>query len=324
MATLKEIALEAGVSLSTVSRVLNDDPTISVKNETRHKILEVAEQLEYKSTRKRKKQHEVAMNILAVYNYSQENEVHDPYYLSIRYGIEHQCRKLNFNLQESYGFDPECDTGSCSGALLVGCASETLLRQLKERFQHVVCIDSRRFEGEVDCVYTDLGRISRQVVDLFIHEGYSKLGFIGGRDVGEVADEREEAFLSYGQKKGVVSTLDVYRGEFSSSAGYELAQAMIKKSLPQAIFVASDSIAIGVLRALHESQIKVPGDVALISVNDIPTAKFTFPPLSTFRIHSELMGVQGVNLLSEQVREERDIPLTLTIPAQLKRRGTTR
>ena len=324
MATLKEIALEAGVSLSTVSRVLNDDPTISVKNETRHKILEVAEQLEYKSTRKRKKQQEVAMNILAVYNYSQENEVHDPYYLSIRYGIELQCKKLNFNLKESYGFNPECDAGSCSGALLVGCASDTLLQQLKERFQHVVCIDSSRFEGEVDCVYTDLGRISRQVVDLFINEGYSRLGFIGGRDIEAATDEREEAFLSYGQKKEVVSPQDVYVGEFSSSSGYKLAQAMIKQSLPEAIFVASDSMAIGVLRALHESQIKVPGDVALISVNDIPTAKFTFPPLSTFRIHSELMGVQGVNLLSEQVREERDIPLTLTIPAQLKSRGTTR
>ena len=324
MATLKEIALEAGVSLSTVSRVLNDDPTISVRNETRHKILAVAEELQYTSTRKRKKSQEAALNILAVYNYSQENEVHDPYYLSIRYGIEHQCKKLNFNLSGSYGFNPECDTSSYCGVLLVGSASDTLLQQLKERFQHVVCIDSSRFEGEVDCVYTDLTRISRRVIDLFVNEGYSKLGFIGGRDVEAVTDEREEAFLSYGQKKGVVSPQGVYVGEFSSSSGYKLAQAMIKQSLPEAIFVASDSIAIGVLRALHECQIKVPGDVALISINDIPTAKFTFPPLSTFRIHSELMGVQGVNLLSEQVREERDIPLTLIIPAQLKNRGTTR
>ncbi|MET4695549.1 transcriptional regulator EbgR [Endozoicomonas lisbonensis] len=324
MATLKEIALEAGVSLSTVSRVLNDDPTISVKNETRHKILEVAEQLQYKSTRKRRNSQEEALNILAVYNYSHESELHDPYYLSIRYGIESQCKKLNITLNESYGFDPESDTGACSGVLLVGCAPDTLLQQLKERFHYVVCIDSARFEGQVDCVYTDLARISRQAVDLFINEGYSKLGFIGGSDAVDVVDKREEAFLDYGQAKGVVSPRDVYRGEFSSSSGYKLAQEMVKKSLPEAVFVASDSIAIGVLRALHECQIKVPDDVALISVNDIPTARFTFPPLSTFRIHSEVMGIQGVNLLSEQIREERDIPLTLTIPARLKSRGTTR
>ena len=324
MATLKEIALEAGVSLSTVSRVLNDDPTISVKSDTRHKILEVAEKLQYRSTRKRRNYQEAPLNVLAVYNYSQEDEVHDPYYLSIRYGIESQCKKLNITLSESYGFDPESDTKACSGVLLVGGGPDSMLRQLKERFRHVVCVDSSRFEGEVDCVYTDLARISRQVIDFFISENYSKLGFIGGMDEEGATDEREEAFLGYGKMKGVVSPRDVYRGEFSSSSGYRLAQAMIKKSLPEAIFVASDSIAIGVLRALHECDIKVPDDVALISVNDIPTAKFTFPPLTTFKIHSEVMGVQGVNLLAEQVREERDIPVTLTIPARLKSRGTTR
>ena len=56
MATLKDIATEAGVSLATVSRVLNDDPTLNVKEETKHRILEVAEKLEYKSTSSRKTQ----------------------------------------------------------------------------------------------------------------------------------------------------------------------------------------------------------------------------------------------------------------------------
>ncbi len=56
MTTLKDIATEAGVSLATVSRVLNDDPTLNVKEETKHRILEVAEKLEYKSTSSRKAQ----------------------------------------------------------------------------------------------------------------------------------------------------------------------------------------------------------------------------------------------------------------------------
>ena len=69
MATLKDIATEAGVSLATVSRVLNDDPTLNVKEETKHRILEVAEKLEYKSTSSRKTQvHTVGHHhILAIY-----------------------------------------------------------------------------------------------------------------------------------------------------------------------------------------------------------------------------------------------------------------
>ncbi|MBA3116542.1 LacI family DNA-binding transcriptional regulator, partial [Salmonella enterica] len=68
MATLKDIAIEAGVSLATVSRVLNDDPTLNVKEETKHRILEIAEKLEYKTSSARKHQSSTVnlQHILAV------------------------------------------------------------------------------------------------------------------------------------------------------------------------------------------------------------------------------------------------------------------
>ncbi len=84
MATLKDIAIEAGVSLATVSRVLNDDPTLNVKEETKHRI-EIAEKLEYKTSSARKLQ-TGAVNqhhILAIYSYQQELEINDPYYLAL-------------------------------------------------------------------------------------------------------------------------------------------------------------------------------------------------------------------------------------------------
>ncbi|POF57836.1 transcriptional regulator EbgR, partial [Vibrio vulnificus] len=91
----------------------------------------------------------------------------------------------------------------------------------------------------------------------------------------------------------------------------------------KALFIASDSIAIGVLRALLEHGLNIPRDVSLISVNDIPNARFTFPPLSTVRIHSEMMGIQGVNLLVEKARDGRALPLKVYVPSKLKLRGTT-
>lgn len=68
----------------------------------------------------------------------------------------------------------------------------------------------------------------------------------------------------------------------------------------------------------------MPDDIALISVNDIPTARFTFPPLSTVRIHSEMMGIQAVNLLIDKARDGRTLPLQVYVPSQLKLRGTTK
>ena len=84
MATLKEIAQEAGVSQATVSRVLNEDPTLSVKEDTRQKIFEIAERLEYKTSSARKGVHKSKLHFLVVYAYPQSTEVNDPYYLAIR------------------------------------------------------------------------------------------------------------------------------------------------------------------------------------------------------------------------------------------------
>jgi LacI family ebg operon transcriptional repressor len=132
------------------------------------------------------------------------------------------------------------------------------------------------------------------------------------------------AFVEYGRLKGW------FLKTISGAAGFPVPPAMSwqkmlsQKSWPSALFVASDSIAIGVLRAIHEKGLAIPEDISLISVNDIPTARFTFPPLSTVRIHSEMMGSQGVNLLLEKSRDGRALPLQVFVPSVLKLRGTTR
>lgn len=324
MTTLKKIAQEAGVSLATVSRVLNDDPNLSVKPETRQRVFEIAERLEYRNIAARKslarknvtgnKQH-----YLAVYAYAQNLEVNDPYYLAIRYGIETQCAYLGIGLTHRYDMTVGDELPEVDGVLIVRKISPELLKQIHKITHNIVFIDHAT--DKYDSVDVDLARISHQVIDFFVARKHQRIGYIGGREQGP--DPRELAFTEYGQPLGVVSADDIYYGDFSSASGYELASKMLKNGCPPAIFIASDSIAIGVLRALHEHGIRIPEQVELISVNDIPTAKFTFPPLTTVRIHSELMGSQGVNLLVEQLRDERRNPLYVLVPSQLVLRGTT-
>lgn len=327
MATLKDIAGEAGVSLATVSRVLNDDPTLSVKEETKHRIHEIAEKLEYKtSSSKRatlaKKQNH---HFLALYNYKQEAEVNDPYYLSIRHGIETQCDKLGIELTNCYNNEIQLDSNKITGVLLVGRSNPTTLTEVKKLTDNICYVDFSDTSSPYDSVDIDLTRISKEITDFFIAQEFTRIGFIGGQDEPNTPDIREIAFTEYGQLKGVVSLNDVYRGEFTSSSGYDLAKEMLAKpDYPNALFIASDSMAIGVLRAIHEHGLNIPQDISLISVNDIPTAKFTFPSLSTVRIHSEMMGIQGVNLLLEKARDGRALPLQVYVPSQLKLRDTTR
>ncbi len=322
MATLKEIAQKAGVSLSTVSRVLNDDPSISVKEQTRQAIFEIAAQLQYKSVRSRKGHQPASYHFDVSFYYPAEAEINDPYYLAIRYGIEHQCSKLNVRLNRYYGADKQALSGDADGVIMVGAHPERYCEKFRQSGRAVVCVDFK--STDFDCVFTDLSEISRNIIDHFISQKYTRIGFIGGKDDEQLLDEREATCLDYGQKRGVVSPEDIYRGNFSSASGYLLTMQMLASGdYPRALFAASDSIAIGVLRALHEHQIRIPEDVSVLSINDIPTAQFTFPQLSTYRIESELMGVQAVNMLLDQVRNERQIPISMLLPATLKLRATT-
>ena len=322
MVTLKEIAQQAGVSLSTVSRVLNEDPSISVKSDTRQAIFEIAERLQYRTTRSRKTLQVVNYQFLACFAYPEAIEINDPYYLAIRYGIELQCSKLNIKLIRQYKSSKAfTETEDFDGIIFVGTEpagkSEHCCRE-----RPVVCVDF--YHEKYDCVYTDLARVCRTAIDYFIANGRRRFAFIGGQDEGRGIDIRESSFLEYGQQREVVEPQNIYRGDFSSASGYRLAQQMLSaKELPDALLVASDSIAIGVLRALHEGKIQIPEDLSLISINDIPTARFTFPPLSTFHLEAELMGIQAINMLVEQIRDDRRIPICTTIPAHIKHRGTT-
>jgi LacI family ebg operon transcriptional repressor len=321
MATLKEIAQEAGVSQATVSRVLNEDPTLSVKEDTRQKIFEIAERLEYKTSSARKGVHKSKLHCLVVYAYPQSTEVNDPYYLAIRYGIETQCARLNIELTHFYNGGEGRELSAVDGILVVGHLPPERLAMLCGLSNHLVFVDCRS-QKEFDSVDVDLALISQQVVDYFIEQAHRRIGYIGGQN--EAPDLRELAFFDYGQRLGVVQEKDLYCGDFSSASGYRLAKEMLEGDWPKALFVASDSIAIGVLRAIHEKGLAIPQQIELISVNDIPTAKFTFPPLSTVRIHSELMGSQGINLLVERLRDQRSVPLRVLVPSRLILRGTTR
>ncbi len=324
MATLKEIAQAAQVSVATVSRVLNDDPTLSVKSQTRQKILEAAERLEYKVP-SAKRQASQRMTFAAIYTHGQELEINDPYYLAMRYGIETQCEKLGITLVSCYDFKGDRAPPAAEGLLIIGKPQPAAQAILEQQDLPLVYLDGVTNDPRFDCVSVDLYKISRKVIDYFISRDYLRIGFIGGRDDPDYPDQREQAFVEYGLSKNVVQPQDVYYGDFSSQAGYQCAKKMLAASgdYPPALFVATDSIAIGVLRALHEHGVKVPEQMALISVNDIPTARFVYPALSTVRIHSETIGAQAVNLLMERIRDERTIPLSVFVPSSLQLRDTT-
>ncbi|WP_077328666.1 LacI family DNA-binding transcriptional regulator [Virgibacillus siamensis] len=322
MATIKDIAKKAGVSSATVSRVLNYDASLSVADETRKKVFEAAEALSYK---KRNGKRYAGQKIGVVHWYTEEEELSDLYYLSIRLGIEQRCKQLELT-PDIYFFDNigDINAADIDGIIAVGKFSEQQIQELTAINENIIFVDYSPDEDRFDAVVIDFAKATKKIIDYFLSTDHTRIGFIGGREylAGEtnaVEDLRENTFKRYMHENGLLEERFVYVGSFSVDDGYNLMEKAIKElddDLPTAIFASSDVMAIGCLRALHEYGIQVPERVSLIGLNDMSISKYVYPSLSTIKVYTELMGETAVDLLTERF-EGRGIPKKVFVSTKL-------
>lgn len=327
MATIKDIAKSAGVSLATVSRVLNYDKTLSVSDKKRQLILEIAESLDYVTPRRRVGKNKISrIKICLIHWYTMEEELDDPYYMSIRMGIEKECYNNNIDIIKVYNYNNYnfSSIDSIDGIVAIGKFLDSEIENFEKISSNIVFVDSSPMESKFDCVVVDFEKAVVEVIDTFIDNGHNKIGYIGGIEyVGKehvaLGERREIVFKDYLLKCGMLDLDQIYVGTFVARSGYKLMTKAIDESenLPTAFFVANDSMAIGALRALHEHNLKVPEDVSIIGFNDIPTSKYIVPPLSSVRVHKEFMGEIAVNLLLERIVKNRKISKKVIVPTKL-------
>lgn len=327
MATIKEIAAKAKVSPATVSRVLNYDQTLSVSDEKRASILKVAEALNYVTPRRRSdKKIKSNVKIALIHWYSITQEVNDPYYMSIRISIEKACYENNIDIIKIY--DPSNydfkHMAKVDGIIAIGKFSQQEVDKFAMISSDIVFVDSSPEEKLYDSVVIDFESAVTEVLDYLSNAGHDHIGYIGGREyVGRelmsIEETREQVFKSYLLKKNLLNEKQIYVGRFDASSGYELMLSAIKssESLPSAFLIASDSMAIGALRALHEMGIHVPKDVALVGFNDLPISQYTQPPLTSVRVHKSFMGETAVQLLMERLLHNRSIAKKVVVPTEL-------
>lgn len=325
MANLKDIAEKAGVSIATVSRVLNDDKTLYVGVEKKELILKVADELDYQTPRNRNKRNKkYKKNILVVCRYSLESEVEDPFFLSMRVNVEKFLSQDFETVTTINTFDEAKKVlkHNIDGIIVIGKLLSDQIDYLYDFTEKIVFIDSIPEKRIGDSVFIDYEYAVKTALKYFVDtKKYSNIGFIGGEikygGTTMIGVNRRNTFELFMKERKIFNENNIYIGQFNSTSGYELMNAAIKKgNLPDAFFVSSDSLAIGVLKALHESGYKVPEDVSVIGFNDISTAKFTFPALSTVRVHIEFMAKTAVELLVEQFKG-RKIYKFVAIPTEL-------
>ncbi|PLR86877.1 LacI family transcriptional regulator [Bacillus canaveralius] len=328
MATIKDIAERAGVSMATVSRVLNYDTTLSVGDDTKKRILEAAEALSY---RKKSERRPLSYRIAIVNWYTEQQELDDLYYMSIRLGVENRCQSLNLQIKKfSMDRSQSVQSDEIDGIIAIGKFSPKQAQELRKITENIVFVDCSPDDDQFDSVVIDFKKATENVLDYFLKKGHQKIGYIGGRETYKdetavIDDARRMSFERFLRNTELYNESYVYIGTFSVDDGYDLMKKAIKEhksNLPTAFFVGSDSMAIGCLRALHEENISIPEQVSIIGVNDISVSKYVYPPLSTVKVYTEMMGETAVDLLLERLAE-RQIAKKVFIATQLEVRGSS-
>ncbi len=331
MANINDIAIRAGVAISTVSRVLNYDSSLSLSEEKRKLIFEIAEELEYKTPRSRKDK-KVKPVIGILHFLTMAEEVNDPYYISIRFGIEKRALEEEFEIEKIFMSTDRklvLPDKKIDALIVIGKFAKKEISMLSKKFDKIVFVDFSPSEHEFDSVVFDVKEVVSSIIEYFLENGIEQIGFLGGNENFEdykydANELRLKHFIDIMSEKGLYNPNWVFKHGFRPEDGYNMIKEAIKGGdMPMAFMTANDSIAVGALNALNKNKIKVPDEISIIGINDIPTSKFTTPPLTTVKIYSELMGEEAV-LKVVQLLNGRTIPIKSVIPTSIVSRKSVK
>ena len=326
MATIRDIAQRAGVSASTVSRVLNMDPTLSVSDETKEKIFCVAEEMEYTSKKTKKTKESEAKEITIVYWYEYEQEMEDPYYLSIRVAMEQKAEEYGYRVQLVSPRSLDKISPDTVGILVLGRLDDIELNTLKEQYYNVIIIDNTFGLKGFDYVGSDLTKAATEALQYLYDLGHRRIAHLGGKQIPLQSeqgffDSRDVAYANFMRAHGIYDESLVYDcGSYSTRNAYKKMKDVLDMGgkRPTAIFVSNDSMAIGAYRAIAEVGLRIPEDISVVGFNDQPNARYMMPPLTTVRIETKYIGYAAVDMLIGMEHRKKEYNEYVMLPTRLK------
>ncbi|WP_338217337.1 LacI family DNA-binding transcriptional regulator [Companilactobacillus muriivasis] len=328
MATLRDIAKRANVSPATVSRVLNNDLTLSVTDQTRTNILKIATEMNYRKANRRNTRFQ--KHIALVQWYSESKEQDDLYYMAVREGIEQQAPTYGFEVSRIFHNDLSEIPADIDGIIAIGKYSQEQVDQMTEISHNLVFIDDDQFPQGFDTVITDFKYSTKQVVDYFVDQDIQDIGLIYGEEK-STDNLRTIPDLRYNNFKDAMTSHNIFRpelcfkGDFTKGAGYKQMKKAIQtlEDLPHAFFVTNDPMAAGALKALQEANIAIPDRVSIFSFNNTTLASYVNPELTSVDVATVQMGGAAVDLMQDILTNPRHVAKRMELATKLVFRQST-
>ena len=328
MATLKDVAKASGLTVGTVSRVLNNRGYISDK--TREKVYRVMKELNYQPNEMARSLSKQKNNTIGVIL----PQIEHPYFAKVLSRLEREAAKQGYRIMLFVSRNKEkreeqciemCKSGRVAGVVLCSGSFET------EKFRGLdfplITLERSMDEGTsgVECDNYQGGTMATQHL---IDKGCHKLMYIGGMSAGEdihmPADFREVAFRDTCAKTKTENVVIVTEKQmFDSMEYYEFVrEKLIEHPDVDGVFASSDVIGAYVLQACYDQNIEVPGRLKIVGFDDVNIAQFTSPGLTTIHQPVEQMAEQAISAIV-QIDAGKVVPTKTVFPVTLVERGTT-
>ena len=308
-ASMKDVAALAGVSIGTVSNVLNTPQLVAAP--TRERVEEAISTLGWvrnESARQLRAGKSTSVGMVVM-------DIGNPFFTDVLGGVEDCVHDLGYSVQLGNSAGQVSREAThvtmfeqqrVRGVLLapIGTVGRQLV-QLHRRGIPVVVVD--RAAGDLDCCSVSVDDVEggRLAVDHLIKQGHRRIAFVGGRSgLQQVRDRRQGAEFAASKSPDAVELLTISTPELDTAGGVAAAEeitAMSELERPTATFAANDLIAIGLLQGFVTHGLRVPEDIAIIGYDDILFAQAAAVPLSSIRQPRHALGRRAAELLFEEI-----------------------
>lgn len=333
MATVKDVAKLARVSVGTVSNVLTGAPPVSA--DRRDRVLAAIRQLDYhpNAVARSLKLRRTKMLGMII------SDITNPFFPQLVRGAEDAALQrgyllITFNTDDRVEREKQVlsvlRTRRVDGVMLVIAPNSGDIAHIHSTLASgiaIVCLDRLPSGINVDSVTVDNTSGARDCVRHLLSLGHRKIAMITGSRTLQTARERLQGYKDAFRETGLpVRPEWVREGDFRSESGYRLGiEVLSGPHHPSALFVANGMMALGVLKAFEDLRVRCPRDIALATFDDLPLFETLRPHLTAVAQPAYAIGYKGVELILERIesKQKDDPPVTLRLPTELRIREST-
>jgi DNA-binding LacI/PurR family transcriptional regulator len=325
--TLRDVARLAGVSHQTVSRVINGSE--DVLPETRATVEAAIEQLGYRPNAIARSMARGQTHTLACIS----PNLTDYTFASVIEGAETEARQHDYFLLSSSATDPKAFHAlvdelvghrRVDGLIVINPYSDDRFQHIPEKFP-VVFVGAQSHEQKISSVCLDDEKVAYEATRHLISLGHTNIALVTGPMEEDCSLDRTEGYRRALQEAGIpFDDSKIIEGDWSATSGQDALLSFVEQGrVPTAVFAQNDRMAMGVLRAARDVNIKVPTQLAVIGVDDMPLSSYFDPPLTTMRQDMPRIGQEATRMLLDIIQKKNTDQREVKLSAQLVVRQST-